>query len=221
MTDSGSLPHSGAVLGVISRDRLAPAAPAAALPMLPVTPAAPVAPAAAVALPAFEVIYDTHFPYIWRAVQRLGVSPSHVDDVVQETFVAAHRKLATFEGRSALRTWLYGIALRIARAHRLRSRRAQEVAYDEALLRAPDAARPDHIAESAEAARLVNALLDAMDDDQREVFVLAELEQLSSPEIAEALGVKLNTVYSRLRLARAAFAEAAARHRARDMWRTG
>jgi RNA polymerase sigma-70 factor (ECF subfamily) len=49
---------------------------------------------------------------------------------------------------------------------------------------------------------------------------LAELEELSSPEIAEALGVGNNTVYSRLRLARKAFAEAAARHRARDGWRS-
>ena len=70
--------------------------------------------------------------------------------------------------------------------------------------------------EKADAARIVNRLLDGLDDDQREVFVLAELEDLSAPEIAEALEVKLNTVYSRLRLARSAFAEVAARHRARE-----
>jgi RNA polymerase sigma-70 factor, ECF subfamily len=73
--------------------------------------------------------------------------------------------------------------------------------------------------EDAEAARTVNAILSTMLEEQREVFVLAELEQLSAPEIAEALDVKLNTVYSRLRLAREAFASAAALHRARDEWR--
>jgi RNA polymerase sigma-70 factor (ECF subfamily) len=68
--------------------------------------------------------------------------------------------------------------------------------------------------------QLVQAILEGLDEDQREVFVLAELEELFAPEIARALGVKLNTVYSRLRLARVAFAEGAARQRARDGWRT-
>jgi RNA polymerase sigma-70 factor (ECF subfamily) len=178
-------------------------------------------PAAASAEPPhFETVYDTYFPYIWRSVQRLGVSRSHADDVVQEVFVIVHRKLGQFEGRSTLKTWLYGIALRIARAHRLEARRSGErVDIDATEVRAPDNARPDERAQNAEAARLVNALLETLDDDQREVFVLAELEQLSAPEIADALGVKLNTVYSRLRLARSAFADAAARHRARDEWR--
>jgi RNA polymerase sigma-70 factor, ECF subfamily len=173
----------------------------------------------AVETPPFAVIYDTFFPYIWRSVQRLGVAPAHADDVVQETFVVAFKRLPTFEGRSSLKVWLYGIALRVARAHRVRFHRTHEVALDGTDVQAPEPTRPDKLAEAAEAARLVNALLDEIDDDQREVFVLAELEQLSAPEIAESLGVKLNTVYSRLRLGRAAFAEAAARARARDEWR--
>jgi RNA polymerase sigma-70 factor (ECF subfamily) len=168
----------------------------------------------------FDSVYDTYFPYIWRSVQRLGVPLYHADDVVQDVFLVVHRKLSEFEGRSTLKTWLYGIALRVARAYRMQSRRSGErVALDAEQVEAPAAARPDEQAENAEAARLVNALLDGIDYDQREVFVLAELEQLSAPEIAEALGVKLNTVYSRLRLARSAFADAAARYRARDGWR--
>jgi len=170
--------------------------------------------------PSFENVYDTYFPYVWRSVQRLGVQSASTDDVVQEVFMVVHRRLPEFEGRSTLKTWLYGIALRVARAHRLRSHRSNEMqSLDAEQLRAPDATRPDEQAQSAQAARVVDALLRGLDDDQREVFVLAELEQLSIPEIAEALEVKLNTVYSRLRLARAAFAAAAARHRARDGWR--
>jgi RNA polymerase sigma-70 factor (ECF subfamily) len=145
---------------------------------------------------------------------------AQADDVVQEVFLVVHRKRAQFEGRSTFKTWLYGITLRVARVHRARSRRAAcDQAVDAELVRAPEAARPDERAQSAEAARLVEGILDGLDDEQREVFVLAELEELSAPEIAEVLCVKLNTVYSRLRLARAAFAEAAARHRARDGWR--
>jgi RNA polymerase sigma-70 factor (ECF subfamily) len=169
----------------------------------------------------FEVLYDTHFPYIWRVVLRLGVPFVQVDDVVQEVFLIAHRKLDTFEGRSTIKTWLYGIALRVARVHRVRCTRWSEAdALDEEQVQGPDAARPDERAQRAEAARLVCVLLDHLDDSQREVFVLAELEQMSAREIAEALGLKLNTVYSRLRLARAAFAQAAARHRAQDGWRS-
>jgi RNA polymerase sigma-70 factor (ECF subfamily) len=174
----------------------------------------PAAVDAQVERPTFEAVYDTYFPYIWRTVMRLGVPPAQADDVVQEVFVVVHRKLGSFEGRSLIRTWLYGIALRVARAHRVRGPQALEPEE----LRAPDASRPDERAQNAEAARIVRALLDGLDDDQREVFVLAELEQLTAPEIAEALGVKLNTVYSRLRLARAAFAKAAARFRAGDGW---
>jgi RNA polymerase sigma-70 factor (ECF subfamily) len=170
--------------------------------------------------PAFEAVYDTYFPYIWRSVQRLGVPASQVDDVVQEIFLVVHRRLGDFESRSTIRTWLYGIALRVARVHRSRYRRTQGQPLDLELVRAPDATRPDEQAANAEAVSLVHAVLDGLEDEQREVFVLAELEQLSVPEIARALDVKLNTVYSRLRLARAAFAEGAARQRARDRWRT-
>lgn len=187
----------------------------------PVSPDAPREPAEPASVPPFESVYETYFPYVWRSVQRLGVSDGAVDDVVQEVFMVVHRRLGEFEGRSTLKTWLYGIALRVARAHRAKNRASREAspaAIDHA--RAPDTARPDERAERVEAARVVNMLLASLDDDQREVFVLAELEELPAPEIAEALDVKLNTVYSRLRLARAAFAEAAARYRARDEWRT-
>ncbi|HXU60160.1 MAG TPA: sigma factor-like helix-turn-helix DNA-binding protein, partial [Polyangia bacterium] len=71
-----------------------------------------------------------------------------------------------------------------------------------------------------QAARFVDAFLRDLNEDQRDVFVLAELEQLSAPEIVSVLGVPLNTVYSRLRLARVEFGKAVARHRARDQRRT-
>jgi RNA polymerase sigma-70 factor (ECF subfamily) len=171
--------------------------------------------------PAFETVYDTYFPYVWRSVQRLGVPASQVDDVVQEIFLVAYRRLGDFEARSSLKTWLYGIALRVARVHRARYRRtAGQASWDIDQLRAPDRTHPDEQAANAEAVLIVHAILEDLDDDQREVFVLAELEQFSAPEIARALDVNLNTVYSRLRLARAVFAEGAARQRARDRWRT-
>ena len=169
----------------------------------------------------FREIYDRYFSYIWRSVQCLGVPALHADDVVQDVFVVAHGKIAEFEGRSSLKTWLYGIAIHRARHYRRHGRRRDDhAAVDPEQVRAPDATRPDHRAENAEAVRVLQTILSELDEDQREVFVLAVLEELSAPEIAEALGIKLNTVYSRLRLGREAFAKAAARHRAKDDWRT-
>ena len=78
---------------------------------------------------------------------------------------------------------------------------------------------PHEAAELAEGTRLLQRILDELSDEKREVLVLAELEELPVPEIADALGLKLNTAYSRLRLARADFEEALARHRAHDPWR--
>jgi RNA polymerase sigma-70 factor (ECF subfamily) len=196
--------HSTFMLGVSS-------APA---PAADVTFAAP-----SVDKAGFESVYDTYFPYIWRSVQRLGVPPSLVDDVVQEVFIVVYRRLDNFEARSTLKTWLYAIALRVARVHRERHRRAQGQPVDVEQTRAPDACRPDRATENAEAAAMVQSILDGLSDDQREVFVLAELEELPMPEIARILDVKLNTAYSRLRLARAAFADGTARARARDGWR--
>jgi RNA polymerase sigma-70 factor (ECF subfamily) len=164
----------------------------------------------------FEAVYEEHFAFVWRTVRRLGVPERSVDDAVQDVFVVVHRRLRVFEGRSSMRTWLYGIARRVAHDHRRRVGRKER---GEALpdgLADPSAPAPDREVARAQAARLLHSILEGLDDDKREVFVLAELEQMTVPEIAEATGVNLNTVYSRLRAARQAFEQAVARVRARD-----
>ena len=128
-------------------------------------------------------------------------------------------------GRSSARTWLFGIALNVVRAHRRALRTKEPYALRPELRADPDTVAdrddgPHEATSKSEAARLVARLLGSLDDDKREVFVLAELERMSAPEIASALAIPLNTVYSRLRLARQDFAAAAARLRARDAWRT-
>jgi RNA polymerase sigma-70 factor (ECF subfamily) len=170
--------------------------------------------------PTFAELYEEHFAFAWRSAKHLGTPDAHVDDVLQETFVIVHRRLASFEGRSSVKTWLFGILVNVVRAHRRRLRVAMTEPTADPEDVADPAAGPQERAVRAEAARVVDRILDALDDDQRAVFVLAEIEQMSAPDIASALAAPLNTVYSRLRLARAAFAEAARRHRARDEWRT-
>ena len=168
----------------------------------------------------FEDVYRDFFSFVWRSVKRLGVRDASLDDVVQEVFVIVHRRLSAFEGRSSLRTWLFGIALRVARAHRRASGRRDPKgeAVDPDTLRST-APSPSESTEKAEAVRLLHTILDELDDERREVFVMAELEELPMPEIAETLGLGVNTAYARLRAARISFEQALARHRARDEWR--
>lgn len=126
---------------------------------------------------------------------------------MQEVFVVVHKKLATFEGRSSVRTWILGILIYAARNYR---RKEKHHAHDEPL--SPElldtAESPAEYAERMSAERTFFRVLDSMREEQRTVFVLAEVEQLSIPEIAASLSINLNTAYSRLRLARQQFNKA-------------
>jgi RNA polymerase sigma-70 factor, ECF subfamily len=151
--------------------------------------------------PAFEEVYEQVFDFVWRSLRRLGVPEASIDDAVQDVFVVVHRRLAGFEGRSSLKTWVFGIAMRVARDHRrLARRKGGHAQLDPRIVDgAPD---PVEALARCEAVRELDRILGALDEDKRAVFVLAEIEEMSAPEIAEALGVNLNTVYSRLRAAR-------------------
>jgi RNA polymerase sigma-70 factor (ECF subfamily) len=167
----------------------------------------------------FDTLYDEHFDFVWRLARRLGVPESAADDVVQDTFVVLHRRLPEYDGETPIRRWLAGILSRVVSDHRRRYRRKEAacVPHPEESERAlPSCApSPNVEAEQAEAVRLLDALLTELEVDKREVLVLAQLEELTAPEIAELLGVNLNTVYARLRAARKDFDAAHARHRAR------
>lgn len=175
--------------------------------------------------PDFEAVYQDHFDFVWRSMGRLGVDPSAVEDAAQDVFVVAHRRLAAFEGRSSVKTWLFGIAIRVARDHRRAARRTRshgivpEGEADTAAVADTAAPSPLEVATRAEAVARLEAILRELPEDRRAVFILAELEQMSAPEIAEAVGANLNTVYTRLRAARREFNEAVARHAAHDAWR--
>jgi RNA polymerase sigma-70 factor, ECF subfamily len=175
-------------------------------------------------VPPFADVYDLTAELVWRAVGRLGVPESSVEDVVQEVFLVVHRRLDEFEGRSSVRTWVYGIAVHVARAHRRTMSRRPPAAQgaggvEPETLRDDPTREPDALFEKAEATMLLGVLLDQLEPDLREVFVLAELEEMTAAEIGEVLGISPNTVSSRLRLARRDFDRALTRDRARDEWR--
>lgn len=124
----------------------------------------------------------------------------------QEVFVTVHRKLPEFEGRSKLRTWLYGICLRVASDYRRRAyvRRERAVADPLHGVSEPRGNQPDV---RAELRGTLIQLLDALDEDKRAVLVLYEIEGLSMKEVAEVVDCPLQTAYSRLHAARRRIAE--------------
>jgi RNA polymerase sigma-70 factor (ECF subfamily) len=162
--------------------------------------------------PTCASIYAEHFEFVWRNACRMGVASSSIEDVVQEVFVVVQRRLAEFEGRSSVRTWLYGILARVTMEQRRRDRQrtTKESAAAAELARDVGEQATDVIARR-EAARVLEQILDEMDEDKRTMFVLVDLEDLSVPEAARGLEINLNTAYARLRAARAHFAESVKR----------
>jgi RNA polymerase sigma-70 factor (ECF subfamily) len=151
--------------------------------------------------PTLSEIFRDFAPFVWRALRRLGVGEADVDDVCQDVFVVVHRRLADFEGRSSLRTWIYGICVRAASDYRKSSRVRREVVTSEP----PEPIHPaiqDELVALRQARVALDRILDQLDDDKRATFVLYEIEELSMAEVAEALGCPLQTAYSRLHAAR-------------------
>jgi RNA polymerase sigma-70 factor (ECF subfamily) len=157
----------------------------------------------------FDAVYDQHFDLVWRSLRRLGVPPSSIDDVTQEVFIVVYRRLADYDGRASVKSWLFGIAYLSYLSHARRERRKGGHLPLSPAVPSLEPSPFDH-ASRTEAARFIEAFLATLDDAKRAVFILAELERMTAPEIAQALGVKLNTVYSRLRAARAALHDAVA-----------
>lgn len=155
----------------------------------------------------FNELYEQNFDFVWRSVRMLGVQPEAADDATQDVFLVAHRRLADFQGRSSPRTWLFAIALRVVADYR-RSQRRKMRLLDRVMHTQPEPTRtPFDVAVGSERRDALLSALEALSEEQRAVFVLADIEELSAPEIASALDVNLNTVYSRLRGARKLMAE--------------
>lgn len=153
---------------------------------------------------AFRAVYDAHAAFVWRNLRRLGVADADVEDKVQEVFVVAHRRWTDFVDRGhGPRAWLFQIALRVASDTR-RHRRRHPVDPDGGIAQDRASIEPPQAKEVArkEAIDLLDRALASIDLGRRAVLVLHEIEQMTAPEIAKTLEIPLNTVYSRLRVAR-------------------
>lgn len=159
-------------------------------------------------------VHERHGEFVWRTLHRMGVRAPHVEDVYQEVFLVVHRRLSTFSGRCALTTWLYEICFRVAAGYRRKAHFKREtLGHDGSELESlsSGAASPERQLVSARQARQVARILDDMPLEYRVVFVMFEIEGLTSEQIAESVGVPLGTVYSRLHRARKHFARSLAR----------
>jgi len=168
-----------------------------------------------------RALIDRHFDFVWRSARRLGLSPADADDAAQDVFIVLARRLDEVEQQRE-RSFLFGTLLRtVATRRRSSGRRREELAADvelepSAALDPNVALDPEALSELAGVRPLLEALLDALPEAQRAVFILYELEELELAEIAELLDIPSGTVASRLRTARAAFEAAAQRLRARE-----
>ncbi len=150
-------------------------------------------------------LYDAHAGFVWRLLLRLGTPREEVEDAVQEVFLTLHRRGSDFRHASSVRTFIAGIAVRVAKDQRRRHRRAAQKLSRLADEPTREPNNPHVSAEAAQAFALAVSLLEQLDEDQRTVFVLTEWEGLKGVEIAEITGANLNTVNSRLRRAREHF----------------
>jgi RNA polymerase sigma-70 factor (ECF subfamily) len=152
-----------------------------------------------------DSLFRAHARFVWRTLRHLGVSEADLDDQCQEVFVIVHRRLRDFEERAEIRTWLYGICLRLSWDYRRRAHRRRETAEEDAGVTVPVGTGGDAPSAQVEHRRRIERLhraLDTLDDDRRAIFVLYEIEELTMREVAEVVGCKLPTAYRRLYSAR-------------------
>ena len=166
--------------------------------------------------PTFRAVFLEHASYVASSLRRLGVRERDLEDVTHDVFLAVYRHLSEYDPARPIKPWLFGFAARTALAHRRRKSYTHEVVAEaiEAVDQAPAA---DEEVAARQTRDLVLTALQAVAEERRPVFVLHDIDATAMPDIVAALGIPLNTGYSRLRLARAEFAAAVKRIRARSL----
>jgi RNA polymerase sigma-70 factor, ECF subfamily len=164
--------------------------------------------------PRLARLVQEQFAFVWRLLRRIGVPESDADDAAQQVFIAASRRIGDIRAGSE-RAFLFSTALHIgSRARRSRLRKREDLGVE--LGEHVDPAPPlEELVDRRRARELLDALLAEMPLELEVIFVLYEIEQLTTTEIAEVVGVPVGTVASRLRRAREDFAARVARVEAR------
>lgn len=156
-----------------------------------------------------------HHGFVWRSVRRLGVPETDVEDAAQRVFMVLAKNFAQVEPQK-LRSYLFGVSMRVAANERRAARSRGCLAHDGAAERVPCSGPPaDEDIDRRRARVLLDEILDGLDEELRSVYVLHEFEHMTMADIAETVGVPTGTAASRLRRARAQVAQHAARLRAK------
>jgi RNA polymerase sigma-70 factor (ECF subfamily) len=167
---------------------------------------------------AFEMLVVKYRRRIQRLIGRIVRDADQVEDLAQDTFIRAYRALPHFRGDAAFYTWLYRIAINVAKKAQVQIRRDPVVMQSSLLpvgddddssrleIGRCDEATPEALLASKQVAETVNAAIEALSDDLRQAVLLREVEGLSYEEIAEAMNCPIGTVRSRIFRAREAIA---------------
>jgi RNA polymerase sigma-70 factor (ECF subfamily) len=151
-------------------------------------------------------LVDTHIDFVARVLRNSGTPHAEIDDEVQRTFIVAARRLDDIR-LGAEKSFLFRIAYNLAAHARRTASRRREVSADQAPEQVERFATPEALTDQKRMRELLDGVLDQMDENLRATFVLHEFEEMSTAEIAEALGIPRGTVASRLRRARSEFRE--------------
>lgn len=152
----------------------------------------------------FEQLYGLYFDFTWRVLRHLAVPSTALDDAVQEVWLIVYQRMAGFEGRSTIKTWLFGITMNVARnTRRAEDKRVRQLLAPEPLSEPPPDPEMEHL--GREAWQRVQQFLSTLDEERRAIFVCSLLEHLPAQQTAEATGVDVTTVYQRVRTLRQAF----------------
>jgi RNA polymerase sigma-70 factor (ECF subfamily) len=163
-----------------------------------------------------RALHAEHAEFVWKSLQRLGVPGTELEDLLQDVFLIVHKRLHTFDGRSSMQAWLWGICRRVAAAYRRRAHVHRECVVTRSLEGSSEGIDPDpeQATLTRQQGEQLTAILDKLDLDKRAVFVMFEIEELGCDEIASMLGIPIGTVHSRLHAARKAVKKAAAKFHA-------
>lgn len=164
---------------------------------------------------AFEQLVRAETPRLFRVIVRMVKDEDEARSLVQETFLQAYKSLGRFRGDSALSTWLTGIGLNLARSHLRKHGRTDVMAEDDVEQRQPRFQQgryvetprnwePHERLERRERQQIVHEAIEQLPENYREVVILRDIEQLSTDEAAEVLGITPGNVRVRLHRARQA-----------------
>ncbi|MFO1064270.1 MAG: sigma-70 family RNA polymerase sigma factor [Pirellulales bacterium] len=154
---------------------------------------------------AYTALVERHQGRLLGLLVHACGSRETAEDISQETFVRAFRKLHLFEGRSSFYTWLCRVAMNILHSERRRKRMENQVrreSFDNAMLSAADSSAVERGMELAELQQGVHRALAMLDLDRRTVLLLRDFDGLDYDEIAETLDIPVGTVRSRIHRAR-------------------